>query len=368
MDAAEKAGKEIEKMKSKLIAVAALAALTAAAMPTKDEIAQANKEVQASLKKQIAAWQSGDISDGDLAALMLIHAGKFKDEPRHYACLQAAFAAAVRAGDAFLAASAIEKIAADTKNFGYRQENALINKAFEKVDVKKAGDLRRRLMIERAKVVGAKPISDTTAATIALLRLTVIPSVAMKPPATLVDAIEFLRKASKDYAVSNGDGKSVSFISDMDGVQKIPAMPAIAASNVTLYDTLKLIVDSVGFDFKVEGGIVYVFRKIGGGTPEGTSTVKKMKRLMLPSITIKPPATLADAVELLRTLSVQFDFPDSKKKGVEFILKIGKDEKPPAVPRITAKNLLLYDALDLITKATGYAFEVKGDVVIIFKK
>ena len=86
-------------MKLKLIAVAALAALAAEAMPTKDEIAQANKDVQASLKKQIAAWQGGDISDGDLAALMLSHAGKFKDEPRHYACLQAAFAAAVREQD-----------------------------------------------------------------------------------------------------------------------------------------------------------------------------------------------------------------------------------------------------------------------------
>ena len=49
-------------MKVKVIAVAVLAALAAVAMPTKDEIAQANKEVQASLKKQIAAWQSGDLS------------------------------------------------------------------------------------------------------------------------------------------------------------------------------------------------------------------------------------------------------------------------------------------------------------------
>ena len=360
--------KENEKMKLKMMALSALAACSAVAMPTNEQIAQANKEVQASLKKQIAAWQSGDISDGDLAALMLIHAGKFKDEPRHYACLQAAFAAAVRAGDAFLAASAIEKIATDTKNFGYRQENALINKAFEKADVKKAGDLRRRLMIERAKVESAKPISDATAATIALLRLTVIPSVAMRPPATLVDAIEYLRKVSKEYAASNGDGRSVSFIIDMNGVQKIPAMPAISATNITLYEALKLVVDSVGFDFKVGGGIVHVFRKIGGGTPEGTATVTKMKRLMLPSITIKPPATLADAVELLRTLSVQFDFTDSKKKGVAFILKIGKGEKPPVIPRITATNLSLYDALALLTKATGYDFEVKGDVVIIFKK
>ena len=35
-------------MKLKMIAIAALAALTAAAMPTNEQIAQANKEVQAS--------------------------------------------------------------------------------------------------------------------------------------------------------------------------------------------------------------------------------------------------------------------------------------------------------------------------------
>ena len=72
-------------MKLKLMVVAALAACSAVAMPTNDELEKANKEVQASLKTQIAAWQSGDLSDGDLAALMLMHAGKFKDEARRYA-------------------------------------------------------------------------------------------------------------------------------------------------------------------------------------------------------------------------------------------------------------------------------------------
>ena len=74
--------------------VVALVACSAVAMPTNDELEKANKEVQASLKTQIAAWQSGSLSDGDLAALMLMYAGKFTDEARHYACLQAAFAAA----------------------------------------------------------------------------------------------------------------------------------------------------------------------------------------------------------------------------------------------------------------------------------
>ena len=53
-------------MKLKMMALSALAACSAVAMPTNEQIAQANKEMQALLKKQIAAWQSGDISDGTM--------------------------------------------------------------------------------------------------------------------------------------------------------------------------------------------------------------------------------------------------------------------------------------------------------------
>ena len=115
-------------MKLKMMVLVVLAACSAVAMPTKDEIAQANKDVQASLKKQIAAWQGGDISDGDLAALMLSHAGKFKDEPRHYACLQAAFAAAVRAEDAALAAKALKQMRSEIDGFSGPHEKRMIDK------------------------------------------------------------------------------------------------------------------------------------------------------------------------------------------------------------------------------------------------
>ena len=79
-------------MKLKLMVVAALVACSAVAMPTDDELEKATKEVQAALESQIAAYQSGSISDGDLAALMLMKAAKYNDEARRYACLQAAFA------------------------------------------------------------------------------------------------------------------------------------------------------------------------------------------------------------------------------------------------------------------------------------
>ena len=258
MDAAEKAGKEIEKMKSKLIAVAALAALTAAAMPTKDEIAQANKDVQASLKTQIAAWQSGDISDGDLAALMLINAGKFKDEPRHYACLQAAFAAAVRVGDVALAANVIEKMSAETKGFGLTHENALFSKVFGKMDARKADDFRRRLEIERGRVACTRPVPDTAAATVVKMRNTMIPAMAFKPPATLEDVLAFLQKASKE---NDSRKEGVNFLLKMGEGESAPAVPTIRASNISVYDAVALLTRIAGYDFEVKDNIVVIFKK-----------------------------------------------------------------------------------------------------------
>ena len=96
MDAAEKQ-KGNKKMKVELMAMAALAACSAVAMPTNDEIEKANADVMTAFQKQLAAWQGGSISDSDLSALMLMNAGKYKDEARHYVCLQAAFAGAARA-------------------------------------------------------------------------------------------------------------------------------------------------------------------------------------------------------------------------------------------------------------------------------
>ena len=250
--------KENEKMKLKMMALSALAACSVVAMPTNEQIAQANKEVQASLKKQIAAWQSGGISDGDLAALMLIHADKFKDEPRHYACLQAAFAAAVRAGDEALAANAIEKMSADTKGFGLTQENAMFSKVFGKMDAKKADDFRRRLEIERGRVACTRPIPDTAAATVVKMRNTMIPAMAFKPPATLEDVLAFLQKASKE---NDPRKEGVNFLLKMEESESAPAVPTIRANNISVYDAVALLTRIAGYDFEVKDNIVVIFKK-----------------------------------------------------------------------------------------------------------
>ena len=352
-------------MKVKLMAMAALAACSAVAMPTNDEIEKANADVMTAFRKQLSAWQGGSISDSDLSALMLMNAGKYKDEARHYVCLQAAFAGAARAGDTVLAANAIEKIAAETKGFGAVEERKLIKKALEKVDAQKSKVFLRDLEVERAKIVYATPVSDATAITIAKMKMTFLPSVSFKPPATLADAVSLMRDMSVDMDPFGGAAKGVNFIISGPDAKDLPKMPMIRTNNISLYSLLKLVVDAVGYDFKVNDDLVIVFENKNVVTASDQVVVARMKQIMLPRFSVKPPATLKDAVEILRKASKEYD---PRKDGVDIILKTAKGESVPAVPKISATDLSVYNALDLITGAVGYGFEVKGDSVVIFRK
>ena len=42
---------------------------------------------------------------------------------------------------------------------------------------------------------------------------------------------------------------------------EFPAVPKIVANSIKLRDLLRLIVDSVGYDYKVDGELVCIFRK-----------------------------------------------------------------------------------------------------------
>jgi hypothetical protein len=352
-------------MKLKLMVVAALAACSAAAMPTNDEIKKANADVMMAFRKQLAAWQGGSISDRDLSALMLMNAGKYKDEARHYVCLQAAFAGAVRAGDAVLAANAIEKIKAKTKDFGAAEERKLVKKALEKTDAEKSNAFLRDLEVERAKIVYATPISDAAATTIAKMKMTVVPSVTFKPPTTLADAVAFLNKASKEYDPSGSEAKGVNFLVDTRDTKGLPGVPMIRTGNISLYSLLKLVVDAVGYDFKVNDDIVVVFKNGNGATSADTVAVARMKQIILPTLNIKPPATLKDVVELLRKASMEHD---PRKDGANFVLEMAEGEQIPAVPRIRAGQISVYNALDLVLESVGCDFKVKGESIVIFKK
>ena len=86
-----------------------------------------------------------------------------------------------------------------------------------------------------------------------------LPEVSFKPPATIVDAVEFFRGASKDFDSPDipKEKRGFNFVLRLkDG--EAPVVPMIAASDISLYDALKIVCESVGYEFTVSGGIVIV--------------------------------------------------------------------------------------------------------------
>ena len=128
---------------------------------------------------------------------------------------------------------------------------------------------------------------------------------------------------------------------------------------------------------------------------------KRMKEMILPSISFRPPATIADAVEYFKQASRDFDRPDIPidQRGFNFVLDLGKqlvsqggdnsaaadtgndfsasaatDDSAaggspngmPLIPAIAANNVSLWDALKLVCRVTKFKFQIQeGPVVMV---
>ena len=95
-----------------------------------------------------------------------------------------------------------------------------------------------------------------------------------------------------------------------------------------------------------------------------------MKRIVIPSFSFRPPATVADAIEYFRAQSVEHDDPTlpKDKRGIRFVLK-GEDADKLAktpIPKLAAKNLSLYNAFNLVCEVSGltYSFGKQQEIVI----
>ncbi len=375
-------------MKKLVVVAMAAAALAAAAMPTEEEFAKASKDVQAALKTQIASWQRGEIADGDLAALMLMNADKFKDEARHYACLQAAFAAAVRAGDAVLAAKALTRMKSEVSGFSSDHERQVIDKAIAKAKMKNAADFRRLIKRKVASVCSSAAEIDM----VERMKRIEIPVLDFKPPMTLPEVVGYFRKQS----IAHGDptkpkgSRGISFL--LKGNLAGRAVPKIRATNISLYDALDLVCQATDtcFSFSEVGEVIVVIESTrdedlesGKGTHDivhfrppvpradaEIGLVGRMKRIMIPSVSFKPPATVADAIEFFRKQSVEHDDPTlpAGKRGMTFILKTGDDGSlaKTALPKISAKEISLYNIFNLVCEATGlkYSFGKNQEIVV----
>jgi len=112
---------------------------------------------------------------------------------------------------------------------------------------------------------------------------------------------------------------------------------------------------------------------------------RKLKNIILPEVSFRPPATMIDAVDFFKQASVDYDVnvPVDQRGGISFILKLpqtmpgdGEDADDPflsaptpmplpVIPAISARNISLYDALRLVCEPTGMRFWICGGFVLI---
>ena len=101
---------------------------------------------------------------------------------------------------------------------------------------------------------------------------------------------------------------------------------------------------------------------------------KRMKEMILPSVSFRPPATIIDAVGFFKKASIDLDRSESSvdQRGFQFILQLDKAAdgaagKAPVIPTINASNISLWDALKLVcqTCTPAYKFEVMRNSVIM---
>ncbi len=123
------------------------------------------------------------------------------------------------------------------------------------------------------------------------MKAMILPTIAFRPPATIIDAVDYFRQASKDYDKPEipMDQRGFNFVLQLgkqltaageaaapadeasgfgaqaeeavEGQAGVPQIPNISASNVSLWEALKLVCKISGFKFKVQGSVVMVMPK-----------------------------------------------------------------------------------------------------------
>ncbi len=120
---------------------------------------------------------------------------------------------------------------------------------------------------------------------------------------------------------------------------------------------------------------------------------KKLREIVIPEVTFRPPATIIDAVDFFKQASRDYDNPEIplEQRGVNLVLKLASGMTPSAAPAaeaapadpfaapapaagasgvpvisaLSARFINLYDALKLVCDVTGMKFRIRGNIVMI---
>lgn len=124
------------------------------------------------------------------------------------------------------------------------------------------------------------------------------------------------------------------------------------------------------------------------GEKEAQVVMAKLNYIRLPEFSIRPPSTLADAVQMFAEMSKAYDKPElpPEEKGIAFVLNMGSNTKAaepaaeadpfateaspssgglPPIQNISMPWVTLKEALDMVCEVTGSKYVIKGKTVVI---
>jgi len=206
-----------------------------------------------------------------------------------------------------------------------------------------------------------------------------LPEIEFAPPKTIIDAMEFFRVASKtnDSAEIPEEKRGFSFVLSKDPEAAAPTLPMFKAKDISFYDALKLICESVDYTLDVYGSLVFVMprkeyalQKAHSATSE---TEDRMKAMCLPEVAFEPSTTIADAFKFFCEASKKYDLAEipEEKRGFNMILQTG-GAAAPVIPMLKLRDVSFYDALKFVCARVDYTFEINyeadlRDVIVTIK-
>jgi len=121
-----------------------------------------------------------------------------------------------------------------------------------------------------------------------------------------------------------------------------------------------------------------------------SAVANKMRDIVIPEVTFRPPSTLIDAVKFFKQASRDYDNPEipSEQRGLSFALKlpVAVEASPvpdghadpfassavpatttvvPVIAALSARFINLYDALKLVCDVTGMKFKISDGIIWI---
>ena len=193
-----------------------------------------------------------------------------------------------------------------------------------------------------------------------------LPAISFAPPATIIDAMEFFRVASRDdydSAEIPEEKRGFSFILRTNPEVAAPTLPMFKANDISFYDALKLVCESVDYTLDVYDSLVfimpreeYALQKAHSATSE---TEDRMKAMRLPEVTFESSKTMADAFKFFCEASKKYDLAEipMEKRGFNMLLKTG-GAAAPVIPMLKLSDVSFYDALKFVCARVGYEFEI----------